>query len=226
MRNFLLGCGCVALILVSSASASTVYLGTNFLVNASTPVPVGINLQAVTLTAVGLNGALPNSFDGITGGLTGITTLGNSLHQVWEFGASPTPTNTLIVPANSIFQPIDTHFLVNNASIISLSAPSENRPVTDVTEHGLAGYGKSLTGIFALTGAPASTWDFAYLVTPLGATINLDFRLGDGGGQLPSELVSMSFAVVPEPASLVLLAVGAIGVGLARFSRRRRARSA
>ncbi len=208
-------------LLCASAQGATVWTGTNFRIDASAPVSVGVNLQAVTLTAVGLNGALPNAFDGVTGGGTGITTTGNLLAQVFEFApmGSPTPTLTLIVPGNSVFYPVDSHFLVQPPAIISTIAPSENMLVANNTEAANAGFGNSLNGQFALSGAPAAVWDFAYLAVPAGTTVDLNFRVADGGGQFPNELVQTSL-LVPEPSSLALATFAlVVALGWARRSR-------
>ncbi len=215
---------CALMVLTGTAHAGTIWTGTNFQIDASAPAPVGIALEAVTLTVVGLNGTLPNSFDGISGGATGITTAGNSLHQVYEFmpvTGSPTPTLALLVPANVAFQPIDTHFLVDPPTILPVTAPSEDQNVGDATEAANAGYGSFLTGQFALSGAPPASWDFAYLVVPSGTTVSLDFRVADGSGTHPLEHVQTSFTI-PEPTTACLLAIGALAVGLACFTRRRR----
>ncbi len=223
MRNrFLIVCALLSL--CASAHGATIWTGTNFQIDVSAPVPVGNALQGVTLTAIGLNGALPNSFDGVTGGATGITTAGNLLSQVFEFApivGSPTPTLALNQPvANAVYHPIDTHFLVEPPAIISTVAPNENQLVADATEAPNAGYGNSLTGQFALSGAPAASWAFAYVVVPAGTTVSLNFRVADGSGQFTNELVQTSF-LVPEPSALVLCGIGMLA--WAAVLRRRRA---
>jgi hypothetical protein len=213
---------CALVLLCATAQGATLWTGTNFRIDASAPIDVGINLQAVTLTAVGLNGALPNAFDGITGGATGITTTGNLLAQVFEFGApagSPTPTLALILPANSVNYPIDSHFLVQPPGIISTIAPAENMAVADSTEATFAGFGNSLTGQFALSDPPAATWDFAYLVVKPGSVVDLNFRIADGSGQFTNELVQESL-LVPEPSSLALATCALVGA--LAWARRRR----
>lgn len=204
------------------APAATVWTGLNYRVDASNPISVGINLRAVTLTIVGLNGALPNTFDGTSAGLSGITTAGNGLAQVFEFAApagSPTPTLALVNGANSVYYPIDSHFLVVPPAISSTVAPSETMLVANNTEAPFAGYGNSLTGQFVLQGAPPATFDFAYIVTQPGTTVNLNFKVADGGGQVDAETVFESF-VVPEPGTLCLAAIAAFGFLFAAARRR------
>ena len=170
--------------------------------------------------------ALPNAFDGVgmTGDEhTGITTLGNELHQVFEFAyqGAPTPTLDVLSPGDAAYQPIDTHFLVHSANIAVTNAPSENQLVPYTLENPDGGFGDSLTGTFALMGPAPSSWDFAYIVTLPGATVNLDFYLA--GSNFTKELVTASFTIAPEPGSLGLLAVATLGL-IVTGLRRRRAR--
>jgi hypothetical protein len=185
-----------------------VYHGTNFTIEASNPVDLVGTLEAVTLRAIGLNGAKPNTFDGSkdnTGG-TGITA--TSLFQIWPYDLAglQTPTLDISIPIN---QTLDTHFLVLTANLVIVNSPTENRPVTDHLYDSWGGYGTSLTGTFSLKSAANSTWDLAYLVAPRGTTVNLDFKIGAAG--YASETVSGSFTV-PEPSALILLIVGALGL--------------
>ncbi len=222
-----LGLLCALLALAASARASTIWTGTHVEVDVSAPVHVGIGLEAVTLTAVGLGGALPNAFDGV-GSVgdphTGITTSGDGLHQVFEFGyqAAQTPTLTVISPGDAAYQPIDTHFLVYNAGIIPAPGedPLENQLVQYTVENPDGGFGNSLTGAFASTLAPTSSWDLAYIVTLPGTTVNLDFYLAFSAINITHELVGASFTIVPEPSALVLLLLGAATVLVARVARR------
>jgi len=198
------------------AQAGMIHVGTNFNVEVSTPTRVGVTpLWAVTLTAIGKDGALVNGFDGTgTGG--GITTDGNLLHQVWEeWPPAPvsfaTPTLDLVgtyTPEAPFPQELDTHFLVLSDEIIVNDAPAENRSVLDATEDLRAGFGDSLTGTFSLDGVLLSQWDFAYLVVPAGTEISLDFDVGGKVGSVfVKEAVSGSFDVIPEPSGLLLLVV-------------------
>jgi hypothetical protein len=218
---------CALVGLCATAQGATIWTGTNFRIDVSAPVNVGVNLQAVTLTAVGLNGARPNAFDGVTGGATGITTSGNLLAQVTEFAplGSPTPTLTLLNAGNSVYYPVDTHFLVQPPAIISVESPSETVNVADATNAPNGGYGNSLTGQFALSTAPAASWDLAQIVVSSGSSVQLNFRLASPPTDtipavtIPSELVQASF-LVPEPSTISLAAVGLLVVfGLARRRR-------
>ena len=150
---------------------------------------------------MGKNGAQPRVFDSTKSGQggTGITTAGNLLHQVWEGGFVPTPTANLVVPG-SIPQSIDTHFLVNTASLFITQLPAENRPLLAPSLHPFAGYGSFLTGAFALVGPANPTWNFAYIVVPAGTTVHFDFELGAAG--FSSETVTAALAVVFAPGDL------------------------
>ena len=219
------------------AHASTVFSSTNLIVNMSAPVPVGTALEGITLTAVGLNGFQPNSFDGNSNDInghpmTGITTAsGNLLYQVWSFNSTLAQTPTL-AEQSSLSPgevPFDTHFLVGGSgpSIISIFPPTENRNTLDPSQDANGGFGNSLTATFVLQGSIMTSWDIAYVVVPAGTTLTLDFTVGDAGSghaQLPNVWVNTTALVVPEPGSASLLALGAIGLGLARMVRRRRSK--
>jgi hypothetical protein len=183
-----------------------VYDGTNFTIQASNPVNLaGSALEAVTLRVVGLNGAIPNTYDSSkdnTGG-TGITA--SALHQIWPYDALATPTSDMLIP---ITQAWDTHFLVNSANLLSVAAPSEDRVLNHLYDP-WGGFGTFLKGTFTDLTAVNSTWDFAYLVVPHGTTVHLDFDIGGAG--FASEVVGGSFTV-PEPSALILLVVGVLGL--------------
>ena len=218
MRNFV-GSLCVVVALSVSAQATTVWTGTNVRVDASAPVHVGIALEAVTLTAIGMGGGIPNAFDGVgtTGDLhDGITTVGNGLHQVWEANVLQTPTLDVSIPADAAFQPIDTHFLMLSGDLAVTHSPSENRNVTYTVENPNGGFGNQLTGTFSLTNtSPPSTWDFAYIVAPVGTVVGT--RLLSGWKNFSKELATGSFSIVPEPPSVIFLIAGAIGLAVIRL---------
>jgi hypothetical protein len=191
---------------------TNVYSGTNFTIQASNPVSVVGTLEAVTLRAVGLNGAKPNTFDSTidnTGG-TGITA--TALHQVWPYDLEGLKTPTLDITV-SINQTLDSHFLVLNGNLVIVNSASENRTVTDHQYDSWGGYGASLTGTFSLKSTSSTTWDFAYLVAPHGTTVNLNFGVGAAG--YTSEAVHRSFTV-PEPSVFALLAMGLVGLLVCR----------
>ena len=204
-----------------------IYSSTNFDIEISNPIDVGTTpLKAVTLTAIGKNGALPNTFDSDKSGLggTGITTvdntlqLVNALHQIWEGGLASTPTNTLLGFWGPIPQNLDTHFLVNNGDIF---IPPGLDPAEDISppsaEHTWGGYGTFLTGTFTDITAVNSSWPFAYLVVPNMTLVNLDFEIG--ADMFDSETVSGSI-MIPEPNALILLGMG--GMWLLVYAWRRR----
>ena len=186
---------------------TTVFTGTNYDIQVSNPVDMGSeSLMAVTLRAVGKNGAEPSTFDSDKSGLDGlgIYTTTNALHQVWEDGVVPTPTLTLLGYWGPIDQTLDTHFLVEDGN---LSIPAGLDPEED---RAASGYGTFLAGTFTDGAASGSAWDFAYLVVPSGTTVNLDFDIA--AAYFDEETVSGSFVVVPEPGALVLLVMAAFGL--------------
>jgi hypothetical protein len=187
---------------------TNVYSGTDFAIQASEPVSLVGSLEAVTLRAVGLNGAKPNTFDSDKSGKhgTGITTDTAALHQLWAFNVLPTPTLTNAGYLSSTDRALDTHFLAydGNLYIPGGLAPSENN---------VANVGTFLKGTFTDSTAVSSTWDFAYLVVPLGTPIHLDFEIG--APSFSSETVNCSFTV-PEPSVFALLATGFIGLVVCR----------
>ena len=208
----------------SLARAGIVYSGTNFDIEASTPVNVGITpLEAVTLTVIGKNGYDPDGFDGVVNGGTGITTVGNKLYQIYQGGFEKTPTLTMDDDYDPIPENLDTHFLVTTDSIIPITVPTENRLTLDSTENAYGGYGNKLTGAFSLIGDPNPTWDLAYLVTPSGTTVNLNFVIAGikNGQYTSSETVQASFTV-PEPSALAMLATCLLPLGVCGLLVRRR----
>lgn len=207
------------------AQAGVVFSGTYFDIQASSPVNVGVTpLRAITLTVIGKAGYNPKGFDSVVDGGTGITTVGNKLHQIYQDGTEKTPTLTLDGDYDPIPQDLDTHFLVSLSSILATTAPSENRPTADTTEHVYGGFGYKLTGVFSLTGVANPNWDLAYLVVPNGTTVNLNFVLAGVRTAAPpacSESVHATFTV-PEPTSLALLVAGLLPLGTIGLSPRRR----
>jgi hypothetical protein len=186
-----------------------VFTGNDFTIQVSNAVTVAGGLEAVTLRAVGKNGALPNTFDSSkdnTGG-TGISA--TALHQVWPYDALATPTRDMSI---SITQTLDSHFLINTANLLTVVAPSEDRTLNHLYDP-WGGFGTFMKGTFTDLTAVSSTWDFAYLVVPQGTTVHLDFAIGASG--FDSENVSGSFTV-PEPSSLGLLAASVIGLLICR----------
>jgi hypothetical protein len=198
---------------------SDFYVGTNFKIQISNFVALpGTQLEGVTLRAVGLNGAKPNTFDSTKSGRggTGITT--STLHQIWSDDSSLGKTPTLDMNEDYPFtQSLDTHFLVWNANLTTVkTAPTENRPSpANHLYDPWGGYGTYLRGAFSDTTALASTWDFAYLVVPRGTTVNLDFEIG--APYKTSETIGGSFLVnVPEPSTFVLLTMSLLGLLVCR----------
>jgi hypothetical protein len=221
----------MAAINAGSTRADTIYYGTNFDLQISSPIDVGVTLplEAITLTAVGKNGATPYAFDGISNDCTGITTpTSPALYQIMQpytniFGTSyySTPTNTLMTPG-SIPQSRDTHFLIDNGTIIVINGhnPTEDGISTaTLQEYPYSGYDSSLNGLFTLTGTGWSTsWNFAYLVAPTGTQVKLDFYISTDVGS--PELVNYIYTV-PEPGTIALLAIGCAGLFISAWRQRK-----
>ena len=229
-RFLLILLGIIGLSLIPvTAQADMIYTGTNFDIEVSTAVDLeeSPSLMAVTLTAIGKGGVLPVTFDSTfsgTGG-TGITTVGNSLHQVWRGDGSQTWHRTPMVEVG--YDLLDTHFLDTTPMTITQS-PEENKLVSNLETGDIYdGFGNHLVGAFAIQDVPANlqpTWDFAYIVVPSGTKVILNFELlgvdleGDGYsdkvGGIPgsADVDTIFFTVVPEPSMLLLLAMGALGL--------------
>ena len=191
---------------------TNIYDGPNFTIQVSNPVELaGTTLEAVTLRAVGKNGALPNTFDSNKSGRGGTGITATALHEIWPYNSSLNKTPTLDMdsdPENQFNQALDTHFLVYSDNLATVKSLSEDR-VSNHQYDAWGGYGTYLKGTFTDLTATNSTWDFAYLVAPSGTRVSLDFEIGAAG--FDSGTVSGSF-VVPEPSSLILLTAGAFGL--------------
>ncbi len=125
---------------------------------------------------------------------------------------------------------IDSHWLVDESEIIWVTQPYEDvgfLPSSEPTdmappadEFADTSFGTYLRGIWAVMGAEGTaspTRDVAYIVVPAGGMFSVDmFVTGPGGGEtVTGERV---IGVVPEPATMSLLALG----GLAILKRSRR----
>jgi len=179
-----------------------------------------------------------SAFDGVAFGYTGITSgvfnAGTGLHNEY----SPALQATTPTLDGQFPTAIDTHFLDLLGNMLVIAAPSELNadmgpsaeavtvlPPFDV--FGATDFGSQLTGTFALTAAPSLS--VAQIVirdprgagetlagVPLGAgVVSLDFFMsGTGGG----ETFLFDIGVIPEPATMSLLAIG----GVAALIRRKR----
>jgi hypothetical protein len=193
---------------------NTIYNGTNFTIQVSDPVSLpGTPFNAVTLRAVGKNGALPSTFDSDKSGVHGTGITASALHEIWPYDLDvlKTPTLDMGVPIN---QALDSHFLVhvNDLTIPAGKAPAEDRVLNHAYDS-YGGFGTYLKGTFTDSTAVNSIWNFAYLVVPVGTTVNVDFEIGAAGK--PSETVMRSFTV-PEPSTIVLLSLGFVGFVVCR----------
>lgn len=203
-----------------------VFSGSIYDVFFTTPVSVGDgseDLLAFTLTAINTTGDPgydPSAFDGISFGYTGITGM---LHQHYSTVLEPPPLATATLDS-AYATAIDTHFLFPLASMLIVTAPSEDvsfAPSAEATDAPVpfdafadTDFGTYLTGAFEVTAAPVL--DLAYVVVPahsghsFWSPVKLDFYLsGTKGGEYIYD--------IPEPATLALLSLG--GVALLRRKR-------
>ena len=107
-----------------------------------------------------------------------------------------------------------------NSDLAVTHSPSENRNVTYTVENPNGGFGNQLhRHVRSTNTSPPTTWDFAYIVAPVGTVVDLDFYLA--GKNFSKELIGGSFTVVPEPESIGLLATGLLLVAQPIWRRRR-----
>ncbi len=130
---------------------------------------------------------------------------------------------------------IDTHFNFLSGDVLTVgTGPSEtnNLPAGPTAEpfnatgpwaaYAMTDFGNRMYGNFAVNGGVAANvdgdgdptvWELAYIAAPLHSIVTMDFfATGIGGG----EDIAESFPVLPEPATMSLLAIGGIGALLRR----------
>ena len=215
----------VGLVAGVARADTVVFTGSRYDVSMSSPVAVGDgseSLLAVTLTMTNTTGNAGfdvTAFDGMGFGYTGIIGI---LHQHYSMIIDPPPTATSTLDSTSYATAIDTHFLVVLADLLIITTPNEDvslAPSAEATDavppydlYADTDFGAYLTGTFAVDGVPSLA--LAYLVVPTDSVVTLDFFMSGAKG---GEHIDTSF-VVPEPASMSLLALG----GLALLRRRSR----
>jgi hypothetical protein len=222
--------------LATGAGAATVFTGTNFAWDISTPTPVGTgaeSLVAFTLTLVNTSGnpaKNPQAFDGAPDpnnppGQSGISTVGNLLHneQLPSFGSNHTTTPSATQWASWGLTPssVDTRFLDLNDAMAIVFSPSEdniglNLPYSaepgDYAGFGFrTGWSDVLTGTVSLKGQnPNPTWNMAYIVVPCNTVVRIDAQVAGGDGVKEDFDFEFPVAceVIPVPAALPLGFVG------------------
>ena len=141
------------------------------------------------------------------------------MHQVSNVSVA-TPDSPTHNALGGTEQEFDSYLIVNPAEFnLTLSSPFENK--VDGSSHGGAdyGWGDHLGAAFSFDESfDKEVWPFARVVVPNGTTVNLYFELSLPSGD--DETVNTSFTV-PEPGTLILLALGGL-VALPAASRRRR----
>ena len=209
------------------------------------PVAVGDNSENLIsfdlklVNTTGDAGYNASAFDGVDFGYTGITSgvfnSGSGLHQHWSSVLMmSSPTLDGVYPTA-----IDTHFLelVGNMTVVTMPSeldwdigPSAEAtdapdapPPADINMYRTfanTDFGSQLTGTFAVTAVPSLSLAQIVIKDPGGTLkavpfgtgeVSLDFFIsGPKGGDI------LHFDIVPEPATMGLLAIGALGALIRR----------
>lgn len=228
-----------AVFTVTTGTEEVVYTGRIYDVVITTPVPVGEspageNLLGFMLSIVNTRGDPffdPAGFNGCTPEeanptatpeewakmpvYSGFTTVEpDTLHNQVYYFPYFIPTPTTDSPGATA---IDTHFNFLTAAVqVAGTGPTETIGATPTLEPAdatgaVTAYGNRLYGNFGLQGgATGSVWELAYFAVPEGTVIHMNFFAtsgvaGTGAGE-----------VIPEPATMALLALGGVGVLLRR----------
>jgi len=198
--------------LATGAGAATVYTGTSFAWDISSPVAVGLgavgeDLVAFQLTLVNTTGIAaknPQAIDASPDpnsppGQDGIQTVGGAfLHNEQKgdgFGGyALSPSIDYWNGSGAPFaSPLDSYWLQANPTVVAGFPLREDSIGThtplssEVPQWGAAnfvcGWTDGLEGIFAMGGTNTSAnWDLAYLVVPCGTQIRVDVAVSGGDG--------------------------------------------
>ncbi len=192
-------CGAGRCLAPGLVAGATIYSGNHFDFELTALGDVGLTpLKAFELTVMGKAGATPNAFDSTKGGFPGlfpgITTIGNALHQVWEFdGVVMTPTLDLAGDSVPFPEQLDSHFLVDaspDGNVHPFNPPDEDAVLGSV-EDPRGGFGTYLEGTFFLrAGYGSSAWDLAYVVVPADTQLRFDFEVAGKLGEFDEVLTT------------------------------------
>ena len=220
----------VAALFAGTANADILlFSGARYDVSITDPVAVGdgseglVGFTLMFTNTTGDAGFDAGSFDGVYFGYTGIS---GSLHQHYSTALAPmSPTSD-----NTYATAIDTHFVDPSTAMLVVSPATEDSGVAPSAEASDAAapfdgfattdFGSNLTGVFAVDAEPV--FELAYIVikdpgAPLGVVsggvvdLNL-FVSGVKGG----EIFDFEIGVIPEPATMGLLAIGGLGALIRR----------
>ncbi len=206
--------------------------------------PAGENLLAFMMSIVnttGLSGFDPAGFNGTHWfesnpnapdgpDYTGIT--GVFHNQFFDRDA----TSPLLEDPVEFTTDVDTHFnlLAGDVLFVGFSPSETNDGILTAEPFNAVGgwaddakndFGDRLYGNFAVNGGVAanvdgdgdpSTWQLVYIVVPTDSWVTMDFFVTGGVAGSEGEDVTGTFQVVPEPATMSLLAIGGIGALLRR----------
>ncbi len=222
----------VLFLLTGGANAEImVYQGTNYDVLISDPVSVG---GTGTLTSFDL--IVRNKTGDAAKNPSGLMAMDNALGSMGFFGdfhQNGFPAASLTSPdaTSAVFaDALDTHFLFTSAEVVTAVAPAEDQGVAPSGEVGAFTYsfGSFLTaGVGLLGGNDSEDWDLAqFVIEDPGAPmmgkwfdpadpwnkVNAFFQIAGADGS--KENIAFSIGMIPEPATMSLLALG--GVALLR----------
>lgn len=191
--------------------------------------PVGFDGPDASLNVWTISAAKVGAEANINTLLMTVNSTGDLLHQVWAFGAVPTPNNTGFLAAPKLG--FDTYIPDASLYSVTVTAANENRPtVGGSTDSAFAagetGYGNQIGIEAAAPGAGLASTNILQLVIPSGLTqvvsggdVVVQIELVQIGGQQTFATYHFAAAApIPVPAAYPL---GLAGLGLLAAVRRR-----
>ena len=221
-------------ILITSGASYDVFI--------TVPVPVGdgseslVSFDLKLVNNTGDAGYDASAFDGVAFGYTGITSgvfnAGTGLHQQYSTvlqPTSPTLDGNYATATDSHFLDVAVSMLVVTpaSEIVASIGPSAEAsdalvPFNSPTFGASTDFGSNLTGTFAVTAVPSLSLAQLVIKDPGGplamlpfgtGVVSLDFFMsGTKGG----DILYFDIGVIPEPATMGLLAIGGLGALIRR----------